>query len=681
MERIIIRGPIRDLSGYARVARQIFFSLYNTKKYDVILSPLIWVNASPLFFSPEENRITEQAATREVSYKDATCIQVTLAKEFRPLAKYNIGVTTLETDIWLEEWVDKCNQMDEIWVLSTHNIRAATWSGVKVPVRIIPLGVDFNKFPAKGNFPYRFATNFNFLVSGQWHQGYDRKNIAKTVEIFLDVFKGNKDVGLVLKTFCMDNSIVDFYRTRNMLDRILLRREGDFPRVYLVHGVLRDSGMQKLFSHPQIKSLVSFSKGEGLWWDGLNAVAAAKPIVCTGWGGHTDYLDRLYSLFVDYQFYQTEANWKGVFSPEQRWAMIDEDDAKEKLLRCYENYENLENLAIQYRDKMVGKRNISVTSEEIVKLIETPKKGFDISTLPKASIAMILTQTMGDVITGTSIVKAILRSYPPCEITWFIDKRFTNILEGSPVLGERVIFVEVSPSKDVYEQTNTILKAVSGKFDRVLTLSPLFEPRWQELKRDFVAFRAWQSGVTLTPEDYFYYVTTLPEDKKKIDELNLPEKFVLIHTKGGWIQKDWPIGRWKKLVKRLERDGIPVCQVGGKEDARVCSRNFAGKLTFRETFEMTKRAKLFIGPVSGCAHYAKAARIPMVLIEGCSSGLIAGLTKYYEDKVSIVRTKVPCEMACEKNFCKWKLHEGKGCALDVSVDVVYKTVVGRWNDE
>jgi len=673
VKKIIIRGPISDVSGYARVTRQIFFSLYNTRKYDVILAPLQWVNSSPLSFPPEISGTMKQASSREVSYHDATCIQVTIAKEFKKLGKYNIGVTTLETDAWLEEWVDKCNQMDELWVLSEQNLKAAIWSGVKVPIRIVPLGVDFSKFPAKGEFPYKFATDFNFLVSGQW-QGYDRKNIAKTIKIFFDAFKENRNVGLVLKTFCNDNSTPDFYRTQGMIDQLVSRfRKGEFPKVYLIHGTFRDAGMQQLFSHPQIKAVVSFSKGEGLWWDGLNAVAAGKPIVCTGWGGQTDYLDSLHSLFVDYSFTRVNARWKGVYSTEQRWAEVDENDAKEKLNRCYENYENLEKLAIEYRDKVKEERDISIISAGIEGML-TPTKRDD-SALSESSVAMILTQTMGDVIAGTSIAKAVLRSYPPCKITWFVDSRFTNILDGSPVLeNSKISIVKVTPSDDVYAQTNAISKTFyNEKYDRVLTLSPLFEPRWQELTRNFVEFRAWQSGVRLIPEDYFYYVSTSPEDEKKIDELNLPKDFVVIHTRGGWIQKDWTAGKWKKLVKRLERDGIGVCQVGGPKDVKVCKKNFAGKLTFRETFALIKRAKLFVGPVSGCAHYAKAARKPLIILEGCSSAVLAGLTKHYEDVIT-VRTTKPCEMACEKNYCKWNLHEGKGCAIDIAVDEVYEAV-------
>ena len=129
----------------------------------------------------------------------------------------------------------------------------------------------------------------------------------------------------------------------------------------------------------------------------------------------------------------------------------------------------------------------------------------------------------------------------------------------------------------------------------------------------------------------------------------------------------------------MERDGINVYQVGGPIDVKVCKRNFVGKLTFRETFAVIKRAKMFVGPVSGCAHYAKAARKPLVILEGCSSAMLAGLATYYEDKVTVVRVTKPCEVACEKNFCKWNLHDGKGCAPDISVDEVYKVIKEQWD--
>ena len=380
--------------------------------------------------------------------------------------------------------------------------------------------------------------------------------------------------------------------------------------------------------------------------------------------------------------FNNRVSWIDLSSGEIEYKEIDEDDAKEKLSRCYENYDNFRRISEDYREEIKGKRDISVVSKEIASMLSSPPKSK--KTLTPSSVAMILTQTMGDVITGTAVAKAILRNYPPSEITWFVDSRFVNILEGSPLLKDsKVSILKVNPSDDVYAQTNLLLESFSKYrpvFDRILTLSPLYEPRWQELTRDFVEFRAWQSGVSLLPEDYFYYVSTLPEDEEKIDKMNLPKDFIVIHVKGGWIQKDWPIGKWKKLVKRLERDGFSTFQVGGPKDPKVCKKNFAGQLTFRETFALIKRSKLFVGPVSGCAHYAKAARKPMVIIEGCSSALLAGLTKFYEDRVTTVRSKRPCEVACEKNFCKFGLHDGKGCAPDISVDEVYEAVK-KWMEK
>ena len=60
--------------------------------------------------------------------------------------RYKIGFTMLETTGIPAEWVRQCNLMDEVWVPSSFNEKTFRDSGVKVPVHVIPLGVDPNYY-------------------------------------------------------------------------------------------------------------------------------------------------------------------------------------------------------------------------------------------------------------------------------------------------------------------------------------------------------------------------------------------------------------------------------------------------------------------------------------------------------------------------------------------------------
>ena len=63
--------------------------------------------------------------------------------------KYKIGFTMLEVDGLPAEWVRQANLMDEIWVPSEFNKQTFKHSGVKVPIFVIPLGIDPDYFSPK----------------------------------------------------------------------------------------------------------------------------------------------------------------------------------------------------------------------------------------------------------------------------------------------------------------------------------------------------------------------------------------------------------------------------------------------------------------------------------------------------------------------------------------------------
>lgn len=80
--------------------------------------------------------------------------------------KYKIGYTMLEVDGVPGEWIHQCNCMDEIWVPSVQCRYVPPQRG-KVPIRIMPLGVDPNYFHP-GIRSARFSDRFTFLSVFEW---------------------------------------------------------------------------------------------------------------------------------------------------------------------------------------------------------------------------------------------------------------------------------------------------------------------------------------------------------------------------------------------------------------------------------------------------------------------------------------------------------------------------------
>jgi biotin carboxyl carrier protein len=74
--------------------------------------------------------------------------------------------------------------------------------------------------------------------------------------------------------------------------------KGDLPNIYLLHGELEDREINLLYNHPKIKAMVNLTKGEGYGRPLLEFSVMAKPVIASGWSGHTDFLHSEFSTLI-----------------------------------------------------------------------------------------------------------------------------------------------------------------------------------------------------------------------------------------------------------------------------------------------------------------------------------------------------------------------------------------------
>lgn len=298
MTHVHIRGPLLSISGYGVHSRQIVrWAL--SKEFKVTVEILPWGN-TPWYTDRTEcdgliNKIME--ASEPVKSKPDISFQIQLPNEWdNSLAKKNFGVTAaVESNICSPEWVQSCLKMNHVIVPSEFSKRCLVNSGLKSKrVTVIPecfIDSCKNKYDL---LDLKFKTENNFLLFGQMSGDYetDRKNTAQSIAVFCDVFKGRKDVGLIVKTNSGGNSSVDRTVSRNMLKSILKQvRKDQFPRVYFLHGYLNDKEVSSLYQHPGVKGLISLTHGEGFGLPLLEAAACGLPVLATDWSAHTEFLN------------------------------------------------------------------------------------------------------------------------------------------------------------------------------------------------------------------------------------------------------------------------------------------------------------------------------------------------------------------------------------------------------
>jgi hypothetical protein len=371
MKKIIFRAPAQTASGYGVHSRMLIKSLLDDGRFDITLISVPW-GATPLIY--ENNSLMQKISELGQKFNPSApnqydaSFQVTIPNEFMKMAPKNICITAgIETDRVPALWQVKTNEVADVLVVpSIHSARSFT-QGIygsdkgpeqlllRKPLYILPEWVDTSVFNTQHTDDifdiqrkYDFPAKFNFIAVGlgmDKAEGEDRKNLTLLVKWFCEQFKGNQDVGLVLKVSMVNNSPVDF---KNIAGRIKMIKAqagcGQFPRIHLIHGRLGDGELAALYKHPKIKAMVSLTHGEGFGLPLIEAAACGLPVVATNWSGHLDFLringkNRFVPVECDLAPIPQGAVWKDVLEQGTAWANPKEQDAKLKMAKIVLSYD------------------------------------------------------------------------------------------------------------------------------------------------------------------------------------------------------------------------------------------------------------------------------------------------------------------------------------------------------
>ena len=366
---IVVSAPADTYSGYGARSRDLIRALINLDKYDVKILSQRWGNTRFGYLKDHKEKEISSRIIDKVEVQPDIWMQITVPNEFQAMGKYNIGVTAgIETTLCHGNWLEGCNRMNLVLTSSEHskkvfqetvydkvnNNTKQSEGTIKLttPIEILLEGVDLNKyFPTKVDSNIEIVKSldaikesFCFLSVGHWMQGIfgeDRKNIAYLIKVFTEVFKNKMNKpALILKTQKVGSSIMDQEAIFNHINDIRKESKGTLPKIYLLHGDITDNDMNQLYNHPKVKSMVSFTKGEGFGRPLLEFSLTGKPIIASGWSGQIDFLDRERAVLVGgtLENVHESASSKEMILTESKWFKPDDNQAGHAIKQVYKKY-------------------------------------------------------------------------------------------------------------------------------------------------------------------------------------------------------------------------------------------------------------------------------------------------------------------------------------------------------
>jgi len=369
-KKIIVRAPALSRSGYGEHARFVLRALRSKEDlYDIYILNTTWGQTGWIYENDEERKWIDQTIFKTSEYMqnqennhfDAS-IQVTIPNEWQKLASINIGVTAgIETTKVSPQWIEKSYEVDKIVTISEHskNVYLNTSyeaqnkeTGAVVKDYRCKTPIEIVRYPVRtlksSKINLDIETDFNFLTFAQWGP---RKNLENTIQWFIEEFI-DVPVGLVVKTFIVNNSTIDRHETEKRIKGMLDKYPQRKCKVYLLHGDMSDSEMMALYNNSKIKALASLTHGEGFGLPLFEAAYNGLPVIAPDWSGHVDFLykpaedkkgkikNKAHFAKVDYDIgpIPKEVVWDGVLIKDSMWCYPKQGSYKMKLREVYKEY-------------------------------------------------------------------------------------------------------------------------------------------------------------------------------------------------------------------------------------------------------------------------------------------------------------------------------------------------------
>lgn len=211
-------------------------------------------------------------------------------------SKIVLGSCVFENNSLTKEQIRACRSMTAILVPSMFCYRACLASGIpKKKVFLLPYPLDSSKWNYNVQPKLRWPENmFRFLFMNSW---YERKGWDVLLRAWWSEFSKNDPVELCIKSYREDDRPLPIEaHIANYAAKLKIDRTKE-ARIRIIDGVIPDEELPSFMK--SFDCLVSPHRSEGFGMQPWYAMAMGIPVICTNYGGVTDFAKEETSWLVD----------------------------------------------------------------------------------------------------------------------------------------------------------------------------------------------------------------------------------------------------------------------------------------------------------------------------------------------------------------------------------------------
>tara|TARA_Y100000034_G_scaffold115386_1_gene152478 strand:+ start:205 stop:1464 length:1260 start_codon:yes stop_codon:yes gene_type:complete len=403
-KKVLLRSPLLTQSGYGEHGRFVLRALRSREDlFDIYIHATDWGKTSWKWENDEERVFIDTALQKTMQYAHEAegkpefdaAIQVTIPNEWDRVSPTNIGITAgIETTKAAPIWLEKGNAMDRIITVSQHSkqtYESASYEGqsrmTQEPMLLeLSTPIDVVHYPVRTreveHINLELTTDFNFVAVQLLAP---RKNTNQLIKAFVEEFRDNEDVGLILKAGIMKNCILDRRSSVSQLTSFLASLGEHKCKVYLLHGFMSDKELNALYTHPKVKAYITTTHGEGFGLPLFEAAGNGLPVIAPDWSGHIDFLykptkakkgkakNKAMFSRISYTLrpIQKFAEWPGVIEPDSMWAFPDLGSIKMCMEEVYKDHGRFKKQAKQLQNWILENFTEEQQYEKMVNSIMT----------------------------------------------------------------------------------------------------------------------------------------------------------------------------------------------------------------------------------------------------------------------------------------------------------------------